>query len=496
MRVLTMNKLIKPAVLIMNKLTYKGKFILIGIIVIIALTILTYQLANQSRNIALFSKKELDGVAYINPLVLVMNSIQNLRQLQQSPMNDPDKKNNINNAINNINSAMAATDQTQLIYGNELDPLNNWGTIKNTWSTMKNDSSYNFTLLTNLVSDIKNLIVTACDNSNLTLDPDINTYYTMDSYCNNIPNALEESALIRDIGTNAILAKNIDQKDREKLIIFNNLLVDFNKQQINNNLEKVILSTPQITPLLKSSKDNFLGKITHLSTVLQDSILNNTLNISYQDFSTQFSSLIEEGYKLENISSQILKELLNIRVSRYMNTLYFNMGVSTFSFILLAYLFIAIYNSIISSIRNLIEGTKKLAEGNLKTLIATDTKDELNQVAVSFNQMRNSLSDIVNELQIMVSRANQGDLSKRIDVSNQSGFGRELIDAVNLMCDTFQMVIKDVTFALDHLSTGDLTTKITYDYQGSFGELKTFMNMTTDSLEKLINNIKKNPQKQ
>ncbi len=486
-----MTKLIAPAVAIMNRLKYKGKFTLLGAIATIAIAVLTYQLVNQSRSITLFSEKELDGVSYINPLITVMQNFQIIRQLQQLQVsNNFNEKNNLIDAMEKVNASIQSADSTQAIYGQALDSTNEWRGIKNQWVTIKDSQSNNFAILTNIISHVQKLIVNACDKSNLTLDPDINTYYTMDNYCNNIPIALEESALIRDIGTQILLTKNITSEDREKLIVLDNLLDKFNKTQINSNIDKVLLDTPSLIPLISLEKDAIIAKITSLSNLLQATILAGKLDMQAQEFNNQFTFLIQDGYKLENISGSILTNLLNIRVNRYVKNLYLNVSVAIVSLILLVYLFVAIYSSIISSIRNLVEGTHKLAKGDLNTFVQIDTQDELKQVAISFNQMRDTLSKIVDELQLIVSNANEGDLSKRIDASDQCGFGKDLIDAVNLMCDNFQMVIKDVTIALNHLANGNLTTEITHNYQGTFGELKTFMNMTTDSLEKLINNIK------
>lgn len=411
-----MNKLIKPAVYIMNRLTYKGKFILLGVIATVAIAILTYQLVAQSRAITLFSKKELDGVAYINPLVTLMYYLQNFRQLQQQPITDANKNDKMTVAVNDVNTAIQSVDNMQMIYGQALDPFNGWAVIKNTWSTVKNNDNDNFVLMSNLIANVQKLIVNACDKSNLTLDPDINTYYTMDNYCNNIPIVLEEAALIRDIGTKALFNKQIMTEDREKLIILNNLLDKFNKPQINNNIDKVLLDTPSLIPMINLPKKIFIKKITTLSDVLQETILNEKFVMQPQDFNNQFTSLIKEGYTLENISAKILTDLLHIRVNRYVRDLYLNIGVAVISLVLLIYLFIAIYNSIMSNIRKVVEGTNKLAKGDLNTSIQVDTQDELKQVAISFNQTTDSLENLINNIKHSTETINR--VAKEISQAN------------------------------------------------------------------------------
>ena len=58
------------------------------------------------------------------------------------------------------------------------------------------------------------------------------------------------------------------------------------------------------------------------------------------------------------------------------------------------------------------------------------------------------------------------------------------------MSSVFNDVIVDVSSVLDFVSKGNLTKKMTHGYEGSFEELKTYMNHTVENLEKLLKDIK------
>jgi methyl-accepting chemotaxis protein len=93
-----------------------------------------------------------------------------------------------------------------------------------------------------------------------------------------------------------------------------------------------------------------------------------------------------------------LRELIVIRINKFLNNLYFNLSVATVSLLLLLYLSVGVYLSIMNTIRDLVKGTDKLASGDLTSDVQLESKDELQQVALSFNKMRNTLAHTINDI--------------------------------------------------------------------------------------------------
>ena len=93
------------------------------------------------------------------------------------------------------------------------------------------------------------------------------------------------------------------------------------------------------------------------------------------------------------------------------------------------------------------------------------------------------------EVQQVVDAAMHGDLSKRIDVSNKTGFFEVLSSGVNELVEVVEAVIRDTVAALSSMSQGDLTQNITSNYQGSFGDLKDNINATVTKLTEVVREI-------
>src|SRR3990167_4062767 len=228
-----MKYVFKPAISLMNQLSYSKKLVLLAIIVVSIIIFLVHQLVSQSNSIIDFSQKEIVGVNYINPLIKVMDTLKTYRSTAESMLlKNAIDKNKLVQLMNDIDSAVRHADTSDSKLGASLDITNNWLDIKNQWAAIKgnisqNVSKENLTQITVLIAGLNKLVITACDNSNLTLDPDIDTYYLMDSYCTKIPMASEQAYQIRDTGMQALITKSLSTAKHEEVIINSALLFQF-----------------------------------------------------------------------------------------------------------------------------------------------------------------------------------------------------------------------------------------------------------------------------
>lgn len=96
---------------------------------------------------------------------------------------------------------------------------------------------------------------------------------------------------------------------------------------------------------------------------------------------------------------------------------------------------------------------------------------------------------IEREIDELVESAANGDLSKRINTEDKSGFFKGLSEGLNRLVGVCDEVIDDTVNMLDAMAHGDLTRRIEGDYQGSFGKLKQDANATVIKLTEIITQI-------
>jgi methyl-accepting chemotaxis protein len=93
------------------------------------------------------------------------------------------------------------------------------------------------------------------------------------------------------------------------------------------------------------------------------------------------------------------------------------------------------------------------------------------------------------EVKTIVNAALGGDLSRRIDLRDKSGFFHELGNGVNQLVNVAEKVIQNTVSVLGCVARGDLTRTMTGDFNGIFAELKGDVNTTVGKLTDVVRNI-------
>ena len=125
-------------------------------------------------------------------------------------------------------------------------------------------------------------------------------------------------------------------------------------------------------------------------------------------------------------------------------------------------------------------------------LVATPVIDTHGQRAGTFVEWRNEAVEkaIETEVADIVQAAVAGDFAKRVRLAGKQGFMLNLANAMNSLCDNTGKALQDLIGMLSALAGGDMTQRISADYQGMFGQLKTDANMMADRIGATIAEIK------
>ena len=90
----------------------------------------------------------------------------------------------------------------------------------------------------------------------------------------------------------------------------------------------------------------------------------------------------------------------------------------------------------------------------------------------------------------LVKAANQGDFNTRMSTDGKDGFFKQLADGMNQLMETSSVGLNEVVRVLGALAKGDLTEKITNEYEGTFGQLKNDSNLTVEKLTEIVSQIR------
>ncbi len=96
------------------------------------------------------------------------------------------------------------------------------------------------------------------------------------------------------------------------------------------------------------------------------------------------------------------------------------------------------------------------------------------------------LREAVEQAQSVTTAARAGDLTQRIPLEGKTGPIESLCAGVNSLMETTSVIFDDVGRVFGALAAGDLSQRITRDYQGVFGQVRNDANATSEKLSGII----------
>jgi len=143
----------------------------------------------------------------------------------------------------------------------------------------------------------------------------------------------------------------------------------------------------------------------------------------------------------------------------------------------------------------MIENTKlqvavaeKISDGDLNTEVNVKSdKDVLNK---SFVKVLKTLKDLVSEATMLSKAGVEGKLSTRGNASNFKGGYKEIVQGVNETLDAVIKPVQEGAGVLEVMAKGDLTPRVTGNYQGDHQILKNSINRMGESVSGILNQVK------
>ena len=127
-------------------------------------------------------------------------------------------------------------------------------------------------------------------------------------------------------------------------------------------------------------------------------------------------------------------------------------------------------------------------QGRKLRLLARPVLDDSGQPMGRITQWLDRTDEVAaeQELDHMVSAAIAGDFHGRLSLDNKSGFFAKISGGMNQLMGISEQGLEDVARVLLSVSEGDLTQRITRDYQGLFGRVKDSVNTSSANLLRVV----------
>jgi methyl-accepting chemotaxis protein len=132
----------------------------------------------------------------------------------------------------------------------------------------------------------------------------------------------------------------------------------------------------------------------------------------------------------------------------------------------------------------------KVAKGVIPPAIVTEYKGQYNIIKENLNAVVKMMNELLEQTDIIIKAAADGELDKRADASLFVGGWNKLVAGVN---DTVTNIVNPLMVTADHvdrIAKGDMPPKITAEYKGQYNLIKNNLNVLIDAINKITDAAK------
>lgn len=416
-----MQRLMTPAFAVMNRLKYAQKFMLVGLLLVLPLGLVMYGYILQINKDIDFAAKEQLGLQFNDPLVHLYHDIELHETYMNAKMDGSTAfKDRLASTETEIDSLIKAVDSVDLSLGQPLGTSKSWQALKAQWQALLQQMSMGDMMMMTaqqsadahlaIIDSILTLITDVGNNSNLILDPDIDTYYLMDLDISQLPTSASYLSQIRNTGLNTLLGKGV-AADNTRLEILSGLARSTTDTALKD-FGYIFGYNPAVKAKLESQGQAYQAAVNQFLDLVSQRVINpNTATqskISSDEFLAVANQTVDSSFSLYDLTSPALNDLIQARINRLTGQKMLVIVTALVALALSIYLVIAFYLVVMRTIARLDAASHQMVTGTAAEMVSLENKDELGQIALSFNNIARALISTSTTLRTIVDNAADG----------------------------------------------------------------------------------------
>ncbi len=410
----------------LNKFSFPKKFMILGSMVTVAVAVLCTLLMQELMERRDFTRKEQVGIEYIDHVRKILQILQQHRGASVSVLGgNPsfqnlmlEKRQQVNDAFSALLDHDARTASRLGVEGQAQRSFERWKKLTDSISSFTSEKAR--LEQTEQIDKLMSLINDVADNSNLTADPYLDSYYMMDMSVHHLMNAAEY------LGQTRALASRIANTGLlgEDLINLSEIRGNANSsyQYMQKSIDAINKSNPQIGKSIESNAELASKKIDVVLAMAITLMKSEPHQLTPAGIFETATSAIDNIYALYDITSPTLNTLLSERLQSIDQRIATVVAIMSLLVIGVVYFLICLYLAIQQNIVALTKPIAEMAAGNLQCRVALTSNDEMRVISENVNSMATQFSSVVgqamNSAQQVASAAEQ--LTRMMEQNNTS----------------------------------------------------------------------------
>ncbi len=482
--------ILSPVIKFLGGISYKAKFMLIATIIISYTSFLVYKNYQKIDSDIEFAYKEYTGAKMtesIKDLLLETQKLRGTTAVYQSGKAELKSKvlglqKKVKNLMVKMDKALIS-DEVKNLDNAKNDIISRLTThVDNSLSLPQQES---FSTYSHIIDDILRLMVRIGDQSNLILDPELDSFYAMDSIINKIPSLFEELGHSRGLSA-AILAKGSISRDEEVKLTMLISRAEGHMKDIQQAVNTMIEVNPSLELAIESKTNTFIGSSELFFKHVQNRVID-TQTMKSEAIFQQGTDVISSANVLFMTLDDVLQNLLIKRIDNLKHTQMMEIVISSLFILFVGLLFIAFYHSVSGAVSSVVTQIKEIEKNrDLTKNLQIQTKDELSEIAVAYNSLRVSIHDTMRNALNTVDSGTKNANSMQSDSKEIDENSQKMTNIISTMAQNG----KDIKSELDN------TKELAQDSKKQINIAYERLQKATQSIQLLANQVEDSSQKE
>ncbi|GEC95707.1 methyl-accepting chemotaxis protein [Zoogloea ramigera] len=399
-----MKALFAPAILLLNRLRFPVKFALLGLIALLVVGALLFQLAMSLRESIVYAEKELEASERLPRVLKVIQLLQEHRGLSSGVLSGNEAMRPLlQKKTEEVVEAMKQG-EAGLSGGVAQSASQRWKQVAQDWEVLRTGGLQltqreSVVAHTRLVAKAMEALHDLGDDGGLSLDPSADSFYLIGGVLHSLPDVGERLGRLRALGTGVLSSKALGDQQRYDISVQLGEL-QLALHAVNENLHRAAVANPGLKSSLERLEKEFNAQTNKVVEHLREKILKGDFEMAPQAYFDTVTVAIDMSFaKSYDELIPAVQTLLKSRLDGRRQTFALHAAFAGVAVLVLVYLATAFCFAMMQSVSELRAGAQALAAGDLRARIALTADDELRLVAGQFNEMAAAFSAVIGKVQ-------------------------------------------------------------------------------------------------
>ena len=446
-----MNKILAPIIYFNSNISIAGKFLLLGILFYTSLLTTGYVISQNAYKALISADTKQQGVELIQKALSLRGRYESFLDMEAASIANDDPAPGIRAqsllkelraSAEDFNNSDVAWLKTELLQSKFNDVQTSIEVSANR-KIKSSSSQFLYNDNERIISITSSLVESLMDSSGLYSDHDQSIRSLLKFITSDMGGIFQTLSKTRGIGSQAILS---DYPSSDTLNLLDSVYVEIENAE-KSLLDKVTTAFPaENMDTLQPTVNNAIAALKDARTLLDEQIISATeKDLTWDTYYDKLSEKINSQNTLTLTALDLILKKVQLSRTTANDKLEQTIAIEITILLITIYLFLGFYFSMTTPIKKLVEGARRMADGDMTVVLKKTSRDELGHLTECFNESADRVHELIKQVN------NSSDNVFRLSAQT-SQVSQETSDLINVQLKDTREIAEKVAGSVTEMS--------------------------------------------